>query len=407
MNVNYSRVLLWGFIGFMLIAALSYALWPRPVIIDMAQITKQEFMVTLADEGQTRVHDIYVLSAPVTGHLRRIEAEVGDAVVTSETIVAQIEPIDPAFLDPRSEAQAKADINVAESAKILSQAKVNEARAELDFARTELGRMRELRVNNNVSERDLDNAERTYKTTRALLASAQAALNMRNYELERVKALLLSPTTTQAEHGHCECLNITAPVTGRILKVVNKSEGVVASGTALLEIGDPQNLEIVVELLSFDAVKVEPGQSVVIKNWGGAKPLQGRVSRIEPIGFKKVSALGIEEQRVNVIVDFQSKPSQWARLGHGYQVDVDIILWQGKNLLTVPVTALLRDKQHWAVFVVDNGLAQKRRVDIGRKNAFAAEVISGLQEHDWIIVYPNDQIADGVRVAARTEFAIE
>jgi HlyD family secretion protein len=230
---------------------------------------------------------------------------------------------------------------------------------------------------------------------------------MRNYELERVKALLLSPTTTQAEHGHCECLNITAPVTGRILKVVNKSEGVVASGTALLEIGDPQNLEIVVELLSFDAVKVEPGQSVVIKNWGGAKPLQGRVSRIEPIGFKKVSALGIEEQRVNVIVDFQSKPSQWARLGHGYQVDVDIILWQGKNLLTVPVTALLRDKQHWAVFVVDNGLAQKRRVDIGRKNAFAAEVISGLQEHDWIIVYPNDQIADGVRVAARTEFAIE
>jgi HlyD family secretion protein len=404
MQPKQSRLLLWSVIAALLICTLLLLFWPKSVITDLAQVSKGTLQISISDEGKTRVHDIYVLSAPVTGHLRRIEAEVGDPVLISSTIVAQIEPIDPAFLDPRSEAQAKADIQTAKSALNLSQAEVNQAQAELDFALTEFDRMAELRINNSVSERELDNAERAYKTRRAALATAQAALQMRSYELERTKALLLSPSSTQLEHGNCECMNITAPVSGRILKVLNKSEGVVTAGAPLLEIGDPKDLEIVVELLSFDAVKVEPGQRVVIRNWGGAESLSGRVKHVEPIGFKKVSALGIEEQRVNVIIDLASEFSEWSRLGHGYQVDVDIVIWKKKELLTVPVTALFRDQQEWAIFLANNNTVEKRIIKIGRKNAFRAEVISGMQEDDWFILYPNEQIKDGVKVVSRSEY---
>lgn len=404
MQPKQSRLLLWSIIGALLIFALLFLFWPKAVITDMAQVNKDSLQISISDEGKTRVHDIYVLSAPVTGYLRRIAAEVGDQVIISSTVVAQIEPIDPAFLDPRSEAQAKADIQTANSALSLAKAEVNQAQAELDFALAEYNRMSELRINNSVSERELDNAERAYKTRRAALATVQAALQMRVYELERTKALLLSPSTTQLEHGHCECMNITAPVSGRILKVLNKSEGVVTAGTPLVEIGDPKDLEIVVELLSFDAVKVEPGQTVIIKNWGGDEPLTGRVKHIEPIGFKKVSALGIEEQRVNVIIDLVSDLSKWARLGHGYQVDVDIVIWQQSELLTVPITSLFREQQEWAIFVANNNVAEKRMVQVGQKNAFRAQIISGLQEGDWFISYPNEQIEDGVKVVSRSEY---
>lgn len=407
MQSKHSRLLLWSFVGVLLIGALTYLFWPRPVIIDMAQIDKRELLVTISEEAKTRIHDVYVLSAPVTGHLRRIEAEVGDPVVILETVVAQIEPIDPAFLDPRSEAQAKADIQSAKSGKELAQAELNQAQAELDFALSELGRMRKLRLNNSVSERELDNAERIYKTSRAALATAQAALQMKLYEVERSEALLLSPSLTQSKRGNCECLNITAPISGRILKILNKSEGVVLAGTPLVEIGDPKNLEIVVELLSFDAVKAEPGQKVIIKDWGGNGTLLGRVNHIEPIGFKKVSALGIEEQRVNVIVDMQSEFALWARLGHGYQVDVEIVLWEGSNILSVPITALFRDNKEWAVFVTNDNVVQKRQVKIGQKNAFDAQVISGIQEGDWFVIHPNDQIEDGVKVTSRAEYIVK
>jgi HlyD family secretion protein len=404
MQPQQYRLLLWSIIGALLICTLVFLFWPKAVVTDMAQLSKASLQISISDEGRTRVHDVYVLSAPVTGHLRRIEAEVGDPVLISSTVVVQIEPIDPAFLDPRSEAQAKADIQTANSALSLAQSEVNQAQAELDFALAEFNRMSELRVNKSVSERELDNAERAYKTRRAALATAQAAQQMRNYELQRTKALLLSPASTQVEHGNCECMNITAPVSGRILKVLNKSEGVVTAGTPLLEIGDPEDLEIVVELLSFDAVKVEPGQTVIIRNWGGAESLSGRVKHIEPIGFKKVSALGIEEQRVNVIIDLVSNFSQWSRLGHGYQVDVEIVIWQEDALLTVPVTALFRDQKEWAIFVAINNVVEKRMLQIGRKNAFRAQIISGMQEGDWFILYPNEQIEDGVKVVSRSKY---
>jgi HlyD family secretion protein len=404
MQSKHVRFLLWTAIGVVLLLVLGYLFKPRPIIVEMAQVAKGQLQEIISDEAKTRVHDVYTLSAPVTGHLRRITAEVGDSVERLATIVAEIEPIDPDFLDPRSEAQAKADIKAADSAMSLAQAEVNQAQAELDFALAEFDRMRELRVSNSVSARELDNSERAYKTALAVLATAEAGLQMRMYELERSQALMLSPSTTQTQHGSCQCVNITAPVSGRILAVLNKSEGVVMAGTALLEIGDPEDLEIVVELLSFDAVKVQPGQVVNIKNWGGSQPLVGRVNRIEPIGFMKVSALGIEEQRVNVIVDIASEYNRWARLGHGYQVDVEIVLWEGKDLLTVPVTALFRDQDKWAIFVVREQVAEKQVISIGHKNAFNVEVIAGLNEGDWYVSHPNNQIAHGVKVSSRTVF---
>lgn len=404
MQSKYVRLLLWAVISVVLLLVLAYLFKPRAIIVDMAQVTKGKLQEIISDEAKTRVHDVYTLSAPVTGHLRRITAEVGDPVERLTTIVAEIEPIDPDFLDPRSEAQAKADIKTAESALSLAKAEVNQAEAELDFALAEFDRMRELRVSNSVSARELDNSERAYKTARAALATVQAGLQMRVYELERSKALMLSPSTTQTEHGRCQCINITAPVSGRILKVLNKSEGVVMAGTSLLEIGNPEYLEIVVELLSFDAVKVEPGQVVNIKNWGGSELLTGRVNRIEPIGFMKVSALGIEEQRVNVIIDITSEYSRWSRLGHGYQVDVEIVLWDGSDILSVPVTALFREQDKWAIFVVTDNTVQKRIIHIGHRNAFNVEVISGLNEGDWYVSHPNNQITDNVKVSSSIDF---
>ena len=401
MTVAYRRIIFWGVISLLLLTALTYAFWPRPITVDMINIKPKSFKMSITEEGKTKVHDMYTLSAPVRGYLRRIVLEVGDPVTISETVVAQIEPLDPEFLDPRTEAQAKADVQTAKSAKILAQAEVSQAEAELEYAYNEFNRMRDLQLKNTVSKQDLDNASRAYKTRRAALATAQAGLQMRNYELQRVEATLLSPKNTQDLHNSCECIDIKSPIDGTILKVLNKSEGVVNAGTPLLEIGDPKYLEIIVEFLSSDAVQVENVQIFYINNWGGPSVLDGQVSRIEPIGFTKYSALGIEEQRVNVIISLSSPASQWLRLGHGYQVGVEIILSQKNQVLTVPLTALFRDHDNWAVFINNNGKAEKRVIKVGAKNTFAAEVLTGLSNNDQVVLHPDSRIADGIAIISR------
>jgi len=190
-------------------------------------------------------------------------------------------------------------------------------------------------------------------------------------------------------------------VDGRILKILHKSEGVVAAGEPLVEIGDPANLEIVADLLSSDAVKVEPGQRVIIDNWGGEETLEGVVERVEPFGFTKVSALGIEEQRVNIIIDFTSPKEKWSRIAHGFQVDVRIVLWEGKDVLKLPLTALFRNGEQWAVFLDNSGIASKREVKIGRRTGLEAEILGGLKPGERIVVHPSDKIAEDVRIEAR------
>ena len=313
-----------------------------------------------------------------------------------------IEPTDPQFLDPRSEAQARAAVRAAESARDLAKAEVEQAIAEHEFADAEHRRARKLVLDGTISERELDAAERAFKTTRAALATAQAALHMREFELQQAQAQLLSPADMQSRAEDCACVVVTAPISGQVLTIENHSERVVAAGEPLVEIGDPKDLEIFAEYLSTDAVKMEVGQRVIIDHWGGAEPLAGIVRRIEPFGYTKVSALGIEEQRVKVIIDFTSPPETFEKLGHGYQIETRVVLWEGDNVLAGPLTALFRDGEQWSVFVNDAGRADLRHVDVSRRSKRSAAIENGISAGSEVVLHPNDRIVDGVRITPRT-----
>ena len=401
MSAGRRRGILWGLVAALLVAALVYAFRPQPVPVDAARLARGELVVTVDEEGETRIRDVFVVSAPVTGWVKRIEAEVGDEVVAGATVVAEIEPIDPAFLDLRSEVQAEADLNVARANQALAAAEFEQARAEYEFAQAELARARKLIAGATISQQALDDAERRARTTRAALATARARQQVRDFELARAEAQLLSPRESRAERGSCECVPLTAPVNGRVLGLAHESEGVIEAGAPLIEIGDPSDLEIVVDFLSIDAVQIEAGQRVIVEQWGGGAALAGEVRRVEPAGFTKISALGIEEQRTNVIIDFTSPATMWQRLGHGYQVEARVVLWEGEDVLVVLLTALFRHGDAWAVFVIDGGRARLREVQIGHRNGYDAEVRAGLAVGDEVILSPSDRVSDGVRVATR------
>jgi HlyD family secretion protein len=401
LNAQQRRITLWVVIAGLIAGSIFMLFRPRTVLVDIATVELGTLAVTVDEEGETRVRDIFVLSAPVAGRMQRIEAEAGDEVIADKTIIAEIEPVDPTFLDFRSEAQAQAAVRAAESAKALAQAEVEQWQAELDFARAELKRARELIADNTISQRDLDDAERKERIAKATVANKVAALQVRNFELERARAELMSPAEARESREDCQCVPILSPVNGRILRVINESEGVVPAGEPLLEIGDAADLEIVVDLLSADAVRVSSGQRVIIEGWGGDQPLEGEVRRVEPFGFTKVSALGIEEQRVNVIIDITTPQDAWARLGHGYQVNLSIVLWERNDIIALPLTALFRVDDRWAVFVDDDGIAQPRLVKIGRRNGLEAEIIDGLEVGERIVLYPGDAVVEGARISER------
>ncbi len=401
MRAETKRRLVWGTIGLAVILGLAFAFYPRAMLIDLATVERGPMMSTVAEEGFTRVHDVFTLSAPVTGRVRRIEVHAGDSVAAQQTVLAELEPVDPSFLDPRSEAQAKAGLRVAEAAHQRAISDLERVGAELEFARAEYQRAVELIRDGTIAQRDFDNAERAYKATGAAVDTAREALHVAQFEVDRARAQLLSPATSQRRSGECACVPITAPISGQVLQIFDPSERVVTMGEPLLQIGDPSRLEIVVDLLSTDAVKVEAGQRVLIERWGGEHALEGRVQRVEPFGFTKVSALGIEEQRVNVLIDFTTPRSQWQRLGHGYQVETRIILWQSDDALMVPLTALFRDGQEWAVFVEDGGRARFQTIRLGRRNSLVAQVVQGLEGGEKLVVHPTDRVAAGTRIADR------
>ena len=395
------RIILWSLAGLVLVAGIAYSFRPQPVPVDLLELETGPMMVTVDEQGITRVRDVFVVSAPVAGRVQRIDAEIGDPVSAGRTVLAEIEPIDPALLDPRSQAQAQADLDAAESALALARAEVDQARAELEFARAELERSRRLIADRTISQQELDSAERNFKIRQAAFATARASVEVRRHEVERARAQLMSPQQGRARLDLCECVPITAPVDGRVLAVLHESEGVVASGEPLLEVGDPADLEIVVDLLSADAVRVEPGQRVLIEEWGSPEQLQGRVRRVDVVGHTKVSALGIEEQRVDVVVDFTSPRPRWERLGHGYQVDVRILLWQGEDVLKVPLTALFRDAGRWSVFVAEKDRAVLRPVELGQRTGLEAQVLAGLEAGERILAHPGDRVVAGVAISAR------
>jgi len=401
MTVAQKRLALWGTIGLLLLVGLVWAFWPRPVPVDLAAAERGPLTVTVDEEGETRVRDVYTLSAPVTGRQRRIELEVGDRVVAGETVAAEIEPIDPELLDARSEREARAAVQAAEAARTAAEARLERADADLEYALTELRRQQRLMDRGAASERELDTAQREYRTARASVANARAALQQATFELDRARARLVSPVEARDPEGDCECIPVRPPVTGRVLRVLHESAGVVRAGEPLLEIGDPENLEVVVDLLSADAVRVSPGDRVLIEEWGGDGALEGRVRRVEPYGFTKVSALGIEEQRVNVVIDFTDPREAWDRLGHGYRVEARIVIWERDDVLKLPLSALFRDGERWAVFAVVDGVARLRPVERGRHDGLETEIRSGLEAGERVVRYPSDRVADGARVTQR------
>ncbi len=401
MRASARRGLIWGVIVAVLIAALALSFRPRPVQVDLAEVTRGPLLVTLDEEGETRIRDVFVLSSPIPGHALRIDAEAGDKVVAGETVIARIEPEAPEFLNVRTEAEAEAAVQAAEAARTLAAAQLEEARAELTFADTEIERARSLIEGRNISERALHVAERLHRTRVAAVDTARATLEMREFELAQARARLLSPLEAHLDRGLCECVPIFAPVTGQILRVLHESEGVVRAGEPLVEIGDPGELEIVADFLSTDAVQIESGLRVIIEDWGGPGPLNGRVRRVEPFGFTKVSALGIEEQRVNVIVDLTDPPDRWRRLGHGFRVETRVVLWAGEDALQLPLTALFRDGDAWVAFVEADGRAQRRTVMIGQTNGLQAEIVDGLAEAERVVLHPSDRVVEGVRIVLR------
>jgi HlyD family secretion protein len=390
-------------IGVLVVGAIGYAMRPQPIPADLGTVGRGALQVTVDGEGRTRVRDVYVVSTPVAGRVLRIQAKVGDPVVGGETMIASVMPSAPTFLDQRSLAQAEAQVRAAEAARALGEAEVTKARAELDFARTDLDRAERLAQRGVMPERSREQAELEVKTRRAALATAEANLRVRQFELETARAALITPgaqVTVMSGSATC-CVQTSAPVSGRVLRVIQESEVVVPAGTPLVELGDPADLEIVVDLLSTDAVRVAPGDAVIIDQWGGDRPLNGRVRRIEPYGFTKISALGIEEQRVNVIIDVDDPREWWQSLGHGYRVETHIVVWQGRDVVKLPMSALFRNGDAWAVFVVEQGRARRRTVTVGHITGLEAELTGGLAEGETVVLHPSDQITDGVRIESR------
>jgi HlyD family secretion protein len=379
-----------------LIGILVWAFRPAPVAADFATVQRGSLQVTVDEEGRTRVRDRYVISAPVPGSLQRIELDPGDRVVAGKTVVARFEPTDPALLDVRTRSELEARVRAAESAVGAARAERDRIRTELEFSQTELKRVRSLVEGGAVAQQNLDAAERESATLDRALPSAEFNIRTAQHQVELARASLV-----QTRAGRSATIPLYSPVDGVVMRTLHESAGPVNTGQPLVEVGDLRDLEIVADLLSSAAVAVDPGQPVLIEQWGGDRALRGRVRLIEPSGFTKVSALGVEEQRVNVVIDFDEPDDVARQLGDGYRVEVRIIVWSKDDVLKVPTSSLFRHEEKWAVYKVVNDSASLQLVEIGRSSGLEAEVLNGLAAGDRIVVYPSDEIANGVKIVAR------
>lgn len=379
------------------IGFLIWAFMPRPVEVELAEAAPRTLEIVVEEEGEARIREVFTVSATMAGKLQRISLHPGDDVQEGKTVVAAIGPAAPVLLDSRSRAVAEATAAAASAATDLARAQLAQAEATLEFMTSEANRATALYQKGAVSQRSHDSALRESKTAQAAVSSALANLSVREKELESALAVLNQDQTGDA--GRC-CVQLVAPVSGRVLRVLTESEQVVQPGTPILEIGDPGNMEIVVDLLSQDAVRVRDGAEAWVSGWGGAD-LPAVVERIEPAAVTRVSALGIDEQRVTVILRLTAAPDQVAGLGHGFRVTTRIVVWQADGVLTIPIGALFRDGPDWATYVLRDGRAKLQRLTLGARNDQLAEVVEGLSAGDQIILHPSDLVTDNVAVVTR------
>jgi len=382
-------------------AGLLWAFSPRQVVVDVAEVKRGRFEQTVDEDGKTRVRERYMVSAPLMGTLLRIPFKAGDAVKDGD-LLAIITPAAPVLLDVRAERELQERVGAAEAGLARARTAVARASTALGQSKIDLERTRKLAEKGFVSPTQLERAELTVKLNAREFDAAHFEEHAAAHQLEQARAALLR-VREDARNGkpNSRQWEIRSPVAGRILRVMQESEGVVATGTPLLEIGEPSDLEVVVDVLTTDAVQIPKGADVRLEHYGSAVPLAGRVRRVEPSGFTKISALGVEEQRVNVIIDIISPRSQWQTIGDAYRVDSRIVVFRDENAVKVPSSALFREGADWKVFVVSGGVARTRAVKITRRSAREAMVEAGLQPGEAVIVYPGDRIADGVRVRPR------
>ncbi len=375
---------------------------PETVPVDIAVLSRGGLEVTVNADGMTRIKDVFDVSAPVGGRVLRSPVAIGDHVIGGETVVARIEPGEPAFLDERARAQAEAAVAQAEAALGLADAEVRAAEADLNSAQKSFDRVVALHDRAAASDAQLDQAEMALDVAAAHFDSALATRKMRASEVLAAKAVLIEPDGEDVARDTEDCcIQLMAPVSGQVLSVENESARPVMAGAPLLAIGPKKDLEITVELLSTDAVRIAPGARAYVERWGGDRALEAVVREIEPAAFTKVSALGIEEQRVKVLLDFTSPESERPALGHKYRVYLRVVEWSGDDVLRLPISALFREDGDWAVFVVREGRAALTRVEIGQRNTDFAEVLDGLGVNDTVITHPSDRVADGVMVVDR------
>ncbi|MCA9216836.1 MAG: HlyD family efflux transporter periplasmic adaptor subunit [Planctomycetales bacterium] len=385
------------------VGAIAYGFKPQPVDVDVELVSVGPMEVTVDEDGKTRIREKYIVSAPLAGRLQRIELEPGDEAVAGETLLATIEPADPELLDARALAQIKARVSAAAVSLKRAEPQLEQARASLDFAETDLARKRELASSKALSQDELDAAEMRFKLRSEEYRSARLAVEIAQYELQQAEAAALRTDPESSTIGD-ESWNfrVRSPINGRVLRVLQESTAIVSAGTPLLELGDAQDLEIEIDVLSSDAVQISPGNRVRIQHWGGEHELEGKVQLVEPAAFTKISALGVEEQRVWIIVDIVDPPNARPTLGDGFRVEGRIVTWESSAVLRVPTSALFRDaNRDWAVFVASGDHAKIVSVEIGHRNDQAAEVVSGLSENDTVIVHPSDRVEDGTLIQRR------
>ena len=382
-----------------MLLAIIAGLWPRPIPVEMGRVTRGPLTVTVLEEGKTRIRHRYVISSPVAGFLRRVEHRAGARIEAQKTILAVVEPQPASLLDPRARAETEARVKAAEALKAQRESQLERVRAELTLANKEKERALTLKRSGAIAARDWDAAESKVNVLNREVNAAEFALRMAGHQLIEAQAALAEaerPSGTKADP-----LEIVAPVDGYVLNVQEESARIIAPGQPIMEIGDPRDLEAEIELLSSDAVGVQPGAAVTIEQWGGPQNLRARVAAVEPGGYTKLSALGVEEQRVKVRVDFLDPLPAGSFLGDRYRVEARIVTWHADAVLQVPTGALFRRGNDWMTFRVEGGRARVRKVEIGRNNGTAAEVRSGVVEGEIVLVHPPDVVSDGDRVTGR------
>jgi HlyD family secretion protein len=386
---------------FALLALLGWSFMPRPVEVETAQVSKGRFVLTIDEDGHTQVRNRYVVSAPLVGRLQRITLQEGDAV-QKDAVLAAISPTVPALLDARTEQELTARVGAVEAGKLRATVRVERVQVALAQAQADFERTRKLALASFVSPTKLEADRLNVALNEKEVDAAKQEVHVAEHDLEVARAALLqlrSPLPTTPG----KLWQVRAPVTGHVLKVVQKNEGVVNVGTPLLELGNARELEVVVDVLTSDAVRIRPGAKVLFDRWGGSESLDGRVRLVEPSAFTKISALGVEEQRVNVIIDMVSPPEKWLAVSDGYRVEARIVIDERLDANLVPVSALFRDGEQWAVFVFSQNRAEKRPVQLGPRGGLVAVVEKSLETGDNVIIYPGDAIKNGVKVKIRAK----